>query len=50
MEGQMRVSRFELLHATLEVIDVDGTGEVGLFGFLLSLKTALKHGQHAMKE
>ena len=26
------VPLFELLHPSLEVIDVDGTGEIGLFG------------------
>jgi hypothetical protein len=41
---------FELPHPTLEVVDVDGPGEIGLFGFTLSLKAALKRGERAMKE
>jgi len=38
------ISFFELLHPSLEVVDVDGPGEVCVFGFPLSWKAALKRG------
>jgi hypothetical protein len=41
---------FELPHPTLKVVDIDGPGEIGLFGFPLSLKAELKRGERAMKE
>ena len=41
------VARFELPHPTFQVVDVDGTGEVGLFVFTLGLNAALERGEGA---
>jgi hypothetical protein len=46
----LAISFFELPHASLEVVNVDGPGEVGLFGVPLSLKASLKRGERAIEE
>jgi hypothetical protein len=50
VEGLLGIPLFELPHPTFEVVNVDGSGEIGLFGFAWSLKAALKRGERAMKE
>jgi hypothetical protein len=50
VERLLAIPLFELPHPTFEVIDVDGSGEIGLFGFTLGLKAALKRGERAIEE